>query len=187
MGGLLEQGRRAAGLPLPQPLELNTAMGCSRTGQLHAGPPCQAGCWSSPGASLSFGFGVPHSASWWYHPAVGPAPPSGLCPVGSLSLLRPPGPESTETPGTGRKQGADYFLRRLPQCPRPPCLPFLKARNSKTLWTMETMMVSARRYGLVSSRATWGEEPVSLLALLWDLLPKSHAPYMSLGIPSRIW
>lgn len=31
--------------------------------------------------------------------------------------------------------------------PRPqgPTLPFLKARNSKTLWTMDTMMVSASR------------------------------------------
>lgn len=29
--------------------------------------------------------------------------------------------------------------------PRVPPLPFLKARNSKTLWTMDTMMVSARR------------------------------------------
>lgn len=74
-----------------------------------------------------------------------------------------------------RKQGAHYFLCRLPRCPGPPCLPFLKARNSKTLWTMETMMVSARRYGLVSSRATWGEEPVSTaLSLLRYLISKSH-------------
>lgn len=33
-------------------------------------------------------------------------------------------------------------------------LPFLKAKNSKMLWTMETTMVRPRRYGLVSSRAT---------------------------------
>lgn len=29
--------------------------------------------------------------------------------------------------------------------PKVPPLPFLKARNSKTLWTMDTMMVSASR------------------------------------------
>ena len=30
-------------------------------------------------------------------------------------------------------------------------LPFLKAKNSKTLWTMETTNVSASKYGLVSN------------------------------------
>lgn len=34
-------------------------------------------------------------------------------------------------------------------------LPFLKARNSKMLCTMETTMVSPSRYGLVSRRATF--------------------------------
>lgn len=34
-------------------------------------------------------------------------------------------------------------------------LPFLKARNSKMLCTMETTIVSPSRYGLVSKRATY--------------------------------
>lgn len=48
---------------------------------------------------------------------------------GASLLWYPPTP-STPWPLTG---------------PRVPPLPFLKARNSKTLWTMDTMMVRASR------------------------------------------
>lgn len=41
------------------------------------------------------------------------------------------------------------------QCKSAANSPFLKARNSKMLCTMETTMVRPSRYGLVSRRATY--------------------------------
>lgn len=40
-------------------------------------------------------------------------------------------------------------------------IPFLKARNSKMLCTMETTMVSPSRYGFVSKRATYRHQLIS--------------------------
>lgn len=48
-------------------------------------------------------------------------------------------------------------------------------------------MVSANRYGLVSSRATWGGELMSIaLALLWHLTSKT-TPHMFLETLGRTW
>lgn len=47
------------------------------------GLPVRQGAGSSLGASLSFGFGVPHPASWWYYPGLGP----GSRPSVSLSSV----------------------------------------------------------------------------------------------------
>lgn len=53
-----------------------------------------------------------------------------------------------------------FFKKKKVLRPGDVTLPFLKARNSKMLCTMETTMVSPSRYGLVSKRATYTKRVV---------------------------
>lgn len=101
--------------PLPQHLELNIAMGCSRTRELHVGASLTD---RVPGAApglpfllaLEFPTLLPGGATLVLAQAADPAPPSDPC----LGGQHPPRAskvqgENPGTPGEG-SQGADYFL-----------------------------------------------------------------------------
>lgn len=71
-------------MPLPQHLELNIAMGCSRTGELHVGASLTGKVLgAAPGLpfllALEFPALLPGGVTMALAQAADPVPPSGLC------------------------------------------------------------------------------------------------------------